>query len=111
MNKNFKKIVSMVVLLAMVLSVVVIVPVAAADLQPLPDVADGAYNSGVFIVCRTIDEEGNPIVKEKKPRKSAEKKAPKTAKEPAEEKFEDDTITSDSSIADIIGGALNFDAE
>jgi len=70
--------------------------VQAYDPEPKPD---------------ELDEEGNPIVKEKKPRKSAEKKAPKKAKEPAEEKFEDDTVSSDSSIADIIGGALNFDAE
>ena len=53
MNKNFKKIVSMVLLLAMVLSVVVIVPVAAAELEPLEE-------GNAFIVCRTIDEEGNP---------------------------------------------------
>ncbi|MBQ9858013.1 MAG: leucine-rich repeat protein, partial [Oscillospiraceae bacterium] len=52
MNKNFNKIVSMVLLLAMVLSVVVIVPVAAADLQPLEE-------GKAFIVCRTVDEEGN----------------------------------------------------
>ncbi len=52
MNKNFNKIVSMVLLLAMVLSVVVIVPVTAVELAPLTDEA--------FIVCRTIDEEGTP---------------------------------------------------
>ena len=51
MNKNFNKIVSMVLLLAMVLSVVVIVPVTAAYLAPLSGEA--------FIVCRTVDEEGN----------------------------------------------------
>ena len=53
MNKNFKKIVSMVLLLAMVLSVVVIVPVTAADLEPLEE-------GNAFIVCRTIDEDGTP---------------------------------------------------
>ena len=52
MNKISAKFISTVLLLSMVLSVVVIVPVAAARLQPLPDVADGACNSGVFIVCR-----------------------------------------------------------
>ena len=52
MNKNFNKIVSMILLLAMVLSVVVIVPVTAADLEPLSGEA--------FIVCRTVDEDGNP---------------------------------------------------
>lgn len=60
-----------------------------------------------------LDEEGNPIVKEKKERtrKNTERKAPKKAKEPEEEKFEDDTVSSASSIADIIGGAFTLDAD
>ncbi len=59
MNKNFKRIVSTVLLLAMVLSVIVVVPASAEDLSPLPD-ATANYTSGVFIACRTVDEAGNP---------------------------------------------------
>ncbi len=58
MKTNFKKIVSGVLLLAMVLSVVAVIPVSASALKELPDATEN-YTSGVYIACRTIDNAGN----------------------------------------------------
>ena len=58
MNERFKKIVSSILFVAMLISSLVILPVSAAELAPLPDATED-YTSGVFIACRTVDEAGN----------------------------------------------------
>ena len=58
MNEKFKKIVSSILFVAMMMTSFVIIPVSAAELAPMPDPTEN-YTSGVFIACRTVDEEGN----------------------------------------------------
>ncbi len=58
MRTNVIKFLCSVLVATMMLSSFVILPVSAAELAPLPDPTED-YTSGVFIVCRTIDESGN----------------------------------------------------
>ena len=58
MRTTVMKFLCSVLVAAMMLSSFVILPVSAAELAPMPDPTED-YTSGVFIVCRTIDEDGN----------------------------------------------------
>ena len=60
MRKVWKKIISSVLLSAMLMTSFVMLPVSAVELSPLPDATDD-YTSGVFIAARTVDEAGNAV--------------------------------------------------